>query len=289
MLDQNTLFDALADADDAYIQSAASLLGYEKEDNMRSVPFARRRLSRAVLIAAVIAALLAVTVMASFFAFSTRVPAADETFRIHWSDAEGGYLDWKNAKLVVSFPETAESNEVEFRPGWLPFALPEKLPLSDPWQGLTDETWFRRFTAESLCWAELEDDPAVYEDISQPLEIEVYAMSQFNDGGAMLMLYQTPGEITEEHYDAQDADVLRFRGTQRFEARPEFGLPERTSEYSYVLLSNAREGWVIAVRGQLDMDTLVKVAKNLEIRPTGETATYDDFENHFLFFDGGVG
>ncbi len=285
MLDQNTLFDALADADDAYIQSAASLLGYEKEDNMRSVPFARRRLSRAVLIAAVIAALLAVTVMASFFAFSTRVPAADETFRIHWSDAEGGYLDWKNAKLVVSFPETAESNEVEFRPGWLPFALPEELAFSTPHSGLTDETWFRRLSSESLCWENSPFDPG----ISQPLEIQVYAMSQFNDGGAMLMLYQTPGEITEEHWDGLDADVLRFRGSKHFDANPAFGIPEYTLEYNYVLLCSAREGWIVELDGQLDMDTLVKVAKNLEIRPTGETATYDDFENHFLFFDGGVG
>ncbi len=37
------------------------------------------------------------------------------------------------------------------------------------------------------------------------------------------------------------------------------------------------------------MDELIRVAKNLEIRETGRVLTCDDFENHFCFFDGGVG
>ena len=70
---------------------------------------------------------------------------------------------------------------------------------------------------------------------------------------------------------------------------PEFGVPERTITYHYVLLANAEEGWIVRVCGQLDRETIVKAAKNLEIRPTGETFTAADFDNRFLFFDGGVG
>ena len=60
-------------------------------------------------------------------------------------------------------------------------------------------------------------------------------------------------------------------------------------EYDYVLLSNAEAGWVIEVCGQLGMDTVRKVAENLEVRETGNTLTPDDFENRFVFIDGGVG
>ena len=60
-------------------------------------------------------------------------------------------------------------------------------------------------------------------------------------------------------------------------------------EYEYVLLSNEEQGWVIEICGQLDRDTLIKVARNLETRETGKTLTQADFQNKFLFIDGGVG
>ena len=37
------------------------------------------------------------------------------------------------------------------------------------------------------------------------------------------------------------------------------------------------------------MDTIVKVAENLEIRQTGRILTQEDFENKYVFMDGGVG
>ena len=43
------------------------------------------------------------------------------------------------------------------------------------------------------------------------------------------------------------------------------------------------------VMEEIGMDDLIRVAKNLEIRETGRVLTCDDFENHFCFFDGGVG
>ena len=244
-----------------------------------------RPIHRVLLIAAAIAAVLTTAALAAYFTISHRVPDAEETFPFKWDDSETGYLEWKDAKLVVTFPETAEGKAIEFRPGWLPCEMPEELPLSQPWSGLSKDTWFTRLTLESLTW---QDSPEA-RDINQPLEIEVYAMPQFNDGGAMLMLYQTPGEITEEHWDDLNADALIFTAEQHLDAVPEFGVPERTITYHYVLLANAEEGWIVRVCGQLDRETIVKAAKNLEIRPTGETFTAADFDNRFLFFDGGVG
>ena len=74
---------------------------------------------------------------------------------------------WKDAKLVVTFPETAEGKAIEFRPGRLPCEMPEELPLSQPWSGLSKDTWFTRLTLESLTW---QDSPEA-RDIYQPLEI----------------------------------------------------------------------------------------------------------------------
>ena len=97
-------------------------------------------------------------------------------------------------------------------------------------------------------------------------------MSMFNDGG-----------------EWGDLDVLKFHASQQIGARPEFGQEEYSIDYNYVLLSNADEGWIITVAGMLDMDTIVKVAENLEIRQTGRILTQEDFENKYVFMDGGVG
>ena len=291
MLNRDRLFDEMGGIRDAYILSAADLLGYEKEDKLMHLPQTARvrKMTRAILIAAAITALLAATAFAAFFAFSDRVPEQSETFRISWVENPGGYIEWSDAKLAVTFPDTAVSQKIEFRPGWLPFELPQRLDLSAPGDALTADSWFTRLTAESLCWQAGPNYIPEYSGYTQPLEIKTYSMAEFNDGGALLMLYQTPGEIAEEHWDGQDVDVLRFCGSQVMEARPEFDAPERNLKYNYAVLSNARSGWIVVVAGQLDMDTITRVAKNLEIRETGETAAYEDFPDHYAFFDGGVG
>ena len=290
MVNTEKMLDAVGGVRDDYIESAAALLGYTKEDETMQMNSGKvRALRRTLLIAAVIAALLTTAVLAAYFTISHRVPAAEETFPFRWDDSQTGYLEWKDAKLVVTFPEKAESKGVEFRPGWLPFELASEMPGCQPWSGLSSDTWFRRFSAESLMWQDGKAVPFSPGTVAQPLQIEVYSMSQFNDGGGMLMLYHTPGEITEEHWDESDADVMIFTATQHFDARPELRMDAYTLTYNHVLLANAEEGWIVSVCGELDRDTIVKTAKNLEIRLSGETFTYDDFDSHFLFFDGGVG
>ena len=300
MLNRDQLFDAMSGIPDDVIVSAADLLNYTKEENIMHLEQKRktiraRKAGRILLISAAIACLFTVTAFAAgLFSISTRVPDAEETFQIHWDESEHGFLEWSDAKLVLTFPEVAESREIEFRPGWLPFELPETLAGSLPWDNLSNETWFQRFASESLCWKEnVGNYPAEYRDIMQPILIEAYSMAQFNDGGAMLMLYQTPGEITEEHWDELGADVLSFHGKQHFDERdiPELNMhiDANDIEYDYVLLSNEEKGWIVEVCGQLGMDTVRKVAENLEILETGNTLTQTDFQNKYLFIDGGVG
>ena len=224
---------------------------------------------------------LGIAAYAAFSSMTHRVPKKSETFRINWEENPSGYIEWSDAKLAVTFPETAESKEIEFRPGWLP----------DEMASLKDGSWCGRLTAEKLAFSgSPQTKIPAYQDMMQPLLIETYYMSQFTGGGALLLLYYQPEEIIEEHWGEQDVDVMRFHCTWHFDARPEIGMDEYTLEQDIILMSNADAGWVVRVCGEIGMDQLVKVARSLEIRETGKVLTCDDFEgNHFAFMDGGVG
>ena len=270
-MNREKLFDALADVDEAYIAEA---LRYSPEaasgSSERIVHLKKKRMISFALAATLILA-LGVAAYAVFSTYSTRVPEPEETFRINWAENASGYIEWTDAKLAVTFPDTAESKQIEFRPGWLPDELSElkrTRPLS-------------RLTAEELAYK--------YPDLSggQPLLIESYSMSMFNNGGALLLLYYTPGEIIEEHWDEQNVDVMRFHCTMTLEANAY--APDRTLEQDILLMSNPEAGWIVCLNGEIGMDELVKVARNLEIFETGTALTYDDFENHYTFMDGGVG
>ena len=241
--------------------------------------FKTKRIISFALAAALILS-LGIAAYAAFSSMTHRVPKKSETFRISWEEGPTGYVEWSDAKLAVTFPETAESKEIEFRPSWLP----------DELSSLQNGSWRSRLTAEKLA---LSGSPQskipAYQDMMQPLLIETYYMSQFSDGGALLLLYYTPEEIIEEHWDELGVDVMRFHCTEHFDARPEIGMDEYTLEQDIILLSDADAGWVVRVCGEIGMDELVKVAKSLEIRETGKVLACDDFENHYAFMDGGVG
>ncbi len=214
-----------------------------------------------------------------------RVPEADETFRICGGEGPNGYVEWKDAKLTVTFPDTAESRIIEFHPEWLPFEMPSSMRGSIPEQNINSDTWFSRLSAEML---PLKGGYG-YEEMNQPLLIDTYSMSMFNNGGALLLLYYTPNKIMEEHWDELNVEVMRFHCSQHFDAVPDLNIWEHTLEQDIILMSNSEAGWVIRVCGEIGMDSLIKVAKNLEIRETGQTMNYKDFDNHYTFMDGGVG
>ena len=131
---------------------------------------------------------LGIAAYAAFSSMTHRVPKKSETFRINWEENPSGYIEWSDAKLAVTFPETAESKEIEFRPGWLP----------DEMASLKDGSWCGRLTSEGLAFSgSPQTKIPAYQDMMQPLLIETYYMSQFSDGGALLLLYYTPEEIIE--------------------------------------------------------------------------------------------
>ena len=270
-MNREKAFAALADISGEYISEALCYSpAAASGPSERNVYLKKKRILSFVLAAALILA-LGVAGYAVFSPYSMRVPGSEEAFRIRWEENAGGYIEWTDAKLAVTFPETAESRQIEFRPGWLPEEL----------SSLKTGAWLSRLTAEQLAFK--------YPDMTacQPLLIESYSMSMFNNGGALLLLYYTPENIIEEHWDEQGVDVMRFHCTQILEANAL--APERRLEQDILLMANPEAGWIVRICGEAGMDTLVKVAKNLEIRESGAVLTYSDFENHYTFMDGGVG
>ena len=289
-MNRDRFFQALSGLDDRYVAEAIRYApGDASGASERIVKMKARRIITIALAAVLILALGVTGYATGFFSMLTRQPDPEETFRINWSENPSGYIEWSAAKLAVTFPETAESKEIEFRPGWLPYELPSQLRGCHPWQDLSADTWFQRLSSEDLAFADGPQSVPAYRDMMQPLLIETYSMSMFNNGGAMLLLYYTPEEITEEHWDEQNVDVMYFHATQHFDAVPEYNMPERTIGENIVVLSNAEGGWVIRLAGEISMDEMLEVARNLEVRETGKTMSYEDFENHYLFIDGGVG
>lgn len=276
---RETISEALNALEDRFVTEAADYRpGAIQETPERIVYMKTKRIISIALAAALVLA-LGIGAYAAFYSMDHRVPESTETFRIHWEDSPSGYLQWQDAKLAVTFPDTAESKEIEFRPGWLPEEM----------AALQNGEWRSRLTAEALPFPDSPLFVPAYADMSQPLLIDSFSMAQFNGGGALLLLYFTPGEITQERWDEQGVDVMRFHATQHFDAVPEREVPEHTLEQNILLLSNAEEGWVLRVAGELSMDELVRIARELEIRPTGRVWTPEEFENRFAILDGGVG
>lgn len=282
-MNREEIFKAIADIDERFIAESAT---YAPEaasgSSERTIHMKKRRIITFALAAALIF-LLGIAAYATIFSMKFRFPEARETFRIDFETNPEGYVEWKNVKLAITFPDVAKSKEIEFRPNWLPeeMALLKDNPIKASLLFKYDSGWFCRFTAEKLVYPDSpEEKVPEYEGMFQPLQIVTYSMSQFNNGGALILIENTPSNFVEERWEELGVDVLRFHCTQE----------AYKFEHDTILLSNADEGWIIRVSGQIGMDELIKVAKNLEIRETGKTFTYDDFEgNHYRFIDAAVG
>lgn len=274
MLSRDLLF-AMNDIKDSYLEDARSSLGYGQEkQSVKTV----RRVSRTLLLAAVISLFLVGSAFAAgIFSLKESRPAkADETYSIHWGESDSGLLTWHDLKYVFTFDGLEECRAVKFKPGWLPF---------QPVYSTPDEDGYYTYLVS-------EGAPEVdfRSDNYQPYMVRLYYVPQFAaEDGAMLLMYQTPGEITQEQWG--DETVLKFEATQHFDASegPAGSVPEHTGHYFFVIRFSESEGYIIVTAGTSDMETVEHVARELEIVQTGETVRTEDFVNHAVFIDVGQG
>ena len=238
-----------------------------------------RKFARTMLLAAVLVSLLTVTAFASgIFSLDKRPAASDETYTIHWGDSEwgsGGSITWKDLKYVFKFDGPDACKEVRFKPGWLPF---EPNSLMNSWSQ-DEDGWYSRLVSEGA------DEVDSMSSNYQPYRVETYYASRFYNDGAMLLMYQTPEEITEEQWG--DLKVLRFHAYQDLPANDY--TEARHLDYYFVILFSEADGWITVVSGTSDMDTVAHVAKELSFKETGNILKSSDFENNAVFIDVGQG
>ena len=248
---------------------------FEMSKNQRSI-VSVRSIVRTMLIAAVLVSVLTLTAFASgFFTLKDRPAEKEETYTIHWVEGESGSLTWKDLKYVFQFEGPDEAREIRFRPGWLPFEPNDRI---NRWSR-DEDGFYSRLVSEG---AEGVDGMS---DNYQPYCVEVYYAPQFYDGGAMLLMYQTPETILEEQWG--DLQILKFQAVQDFPAN-EYREAWH-NDYYFVMLFDHSKGWCIVVSGTSDMDTIEHIARELEVKETGNVFRSTDFENRSTFIDVGQG
>ena len=246
----------------------------ERTEEMNS----KRSIFKTVCIAAVVAALLAMSVFAiSYFSMHGRSAYDGEKYRISWGINRSSFMEWTDLKYVLEFEGAEECNAVQFKEGWLPFAPNEKVNA----YACDAEGWRSRLVSETA--------PEVdsYSDNYQPYMVEVYYAPQFLNDGALLLLDQTPVEIIEEQWGEER--VMKFEATHVSEAVDndalDIHIPAKTMHYYFVLRFHPEKGYILVTSGTSDMETVEHIARELQVRETDRVIHSSDFENNCTFID----
>lgn len=287
---RESISEVIGNIDGAFVEEALELTlpvgdgDPEKENDMNGTTGrSARKMSRTLLIAAVAAALLALSVLAvMLYSASDRRVEQGETFSINW-DSPGGQLELKNATYAMEFEGPEECPEMEFRPGWLPVDKDSGFNSEiNAWA--EHDGWYKRLTCEGT---EPSERPETYRDVGQPCLIELWYAPQFRDGGALVLLDYEPEEVHREQWGEREMTYFHAQ----FSYTAGNGM-EYTMEQNYVIQFSPADGWIIVCSQQGGEDTmpdLLRVAKELELRPTGNTIRSTDFADNNVVMNGGVG
>ena len=288
------LFDAMNEIDESFKTEALIRNGYlsdaeasEKEiiemNVSKHLKTTAKNSSKRLLTIALAACLviaLAITAYAmGVFSLSHRDPEPGETYSLYWPDNPSGRLVWDKFNYVFEFDGPDECAEIRFKEGWLPFAPNESV---NSWS-TGEDGWRSTLVSEGA--PEVDHTTENF----QPYRVDVYYASQFRNDGAMILMYQVPEKIISEQWG--EHQVLKFHATQHFDAIDDgdYHVPERDLDYYYVMLFNPDEGYIIVVSGTSDMETIEHVARDLQIKKTGNMLSAKDFEQNCVFIDVGQG
>ena len=213
-----------------------------------------RKLSKTALIAAVVAAALAVTALA-IVVFRTKVQPADGLTGT-WNAKDGNRtVFFENAKLYMTFDSDAPRHEVLIKANWLP---------SEP-------------TVGSL---------GVYTDyLSDDGEgpILPYNINTYNRTDIQGIRYCFDGKETLVKQD-------EWKGFERTEIEVDYtGTPHGYEKANYLILFRPEDNYLIYIGGTDSMETLEKIAENLEIEVGEEITELYDAGTDIAWFDLGRG
>ncbi len=217
-----------------------------------------RRIWRTLLIAAVLTSLLSVTAYAvSQFTMRGRPVQSGETFSWTYNDQT---LEWP-CKYVFEFEGPTECPEIEFRAAWA--------PSEDYWGWICPE--------QDGGWASLYEAKEIYNEevgVYMPAcVIDILYAPQFVDGGAMILMDFTPGEIVEEEWEG-GVRVLKFSALSGHAIdREQTVFPTG----NFVILFHPEQGWILGVRGYDSMEHIEGIARGIEVRQLETMARQADY------------
>lgn len=208
----------------------------------------RRKVLRIALIAAVIAALMTVTAFAAgLFTMERHEVEESEEVSGYWRfyDEEGNLteaqkLTYPDAGIVFTFygPEDGEYNRPEFRFGWLPEEgehYEEHKSRSEGWM----------YSYGQMCHCDIISCQAGV------MSVPVNGYQGVLNGEATVLKEETWDcwAVTEVQVDYTDSKMVRWQ-----------------EPVNYIYMFDEERGYLAYVKGCDDMDTLEKIAKNMEIR-----------------------
>ena len=222
------------------------------KDDQRRKHFARRQALSIAIIAAVLVSLLTVTAYAlGLFKLNKNHIPEEVTVHGEWieRDSEGNITDvqdmrYPDTNLVFTYDCEATPHYVEFKPGWL--------PSDSSFQVGEHEGWYSHI---------IDDGGSAVGQILYNIDV-FYAVPGFQ----LVMMYQS--DILEESL-WEGYEVTKLVNHNPY-------LNDRTGgDDNYILLFSPEHGYMIRVGGGLDMDTLEKIAQNLEVRILDEEVEYN--------------
>lgn len=215
------------------------------KDDQRRKHFAMRQALSIAIIAAVLVSILTVTAYAlGLFKLNKNHIPEEVTVHGEWieRDSEGNITDiqdmrYPDTNLTFTFECEKLPKLVQFKPGWLPM---------DGF-GFGDDGWYHYYGNDG-------DSSAT----QIPYKIEIFYAKP---GFQLVMMYDS--EIVEETTWGE------YEVTKLINHNPYWG------DDNYVLLFSPDNGFMIRVGGGLDMETMEKIAQNLEVRILEEEVEYN--------------
>ena len=243
---------ALGTADAALTQRIkADVMNKIKDGDLQP---GRRNATRILLLAAVIATLMTATAFAAgLFSMRRETVPADEIPSGYWRfyNDEGKLMEeqrlvYPDAGLIFTFtgPDTPRY-QLEIKPGWLPEGEHYDKCFRS---GYTGDGWGNGFGACCSC---------------DHIPCQIFAY-EVDTRGRMSVLNAEPVTIEEETWDNWKVTkvVADYSNTEWS------SLNKHLSIVNYILMFDEEHGILAIVQGEDSMDTLEKIAKNLEIRET---------------------
>ena len=214
----------------------------------------RRNITRTLLLAAVIATLMTATAFAAgIFGMRRETVPADAIPSGYWRfyDDEGKLVEeqkliYPDAGVVFTFTGPDRPRyQLEIKPGW----LPEEEHYDSCFRSdYTGDGWGNHFGA--FC---------SHDHI--PCQIFAY---EVDTGGRMSVLNAEPVTIEEETWGNWKVTKV----VADYSSTDWSSLNKYLSIVNYILMFDQEQGILAVIRGEDSMDTLEKIAKNLEIRET---------------------